>query len=281
MNCTRSIRCGLGLAAALVCGVLPACADGGCGDPRDVIERNKGGLPGAFVSVENMDLACHPATFFAREGNWTFLLRGDDALLVESVRFVAEDVERDADRLTYPTPTAVLVDVTYPELKLGTKASLVLLGSEGELARVSVKVVPGAVLPSERRQRGLVRLQLQQGVFAYPLHGFRGRRSGVVDRWLVEVGGDEDFHRLLQDLAVEKVRKVLSRYAEDDSIYWDARHLRMEHYMGTHLRQYLVYLDEARSEAAYREILRGFPQVEAAFINEDHKTRPDRKQSKG
>ena len=63
----------------------------------------------------------------------------------------------------------------------------------------------------------------------------------------------------------------MSRYAEDDSIQWDARYLREQVYAGKQLRQYIMYLDPDRSEAAYREIFLAFDEVEGAFLNRDHR----------
>ncbi len=273
MRHAEALEGSLLISVLLVTAVLIAFPETGCAQCADCPEPGGTGEPvdpasARYIRPEGVDLVCYPATLQAPEGKWTFFLRGPDAITVERARLVVGDAEYPVKRLATPTPTSALLDFEYPPLKVGEAARLVLTGGGREIAQIPVRVTSGARIPPERRQRHLVRVQLRQWTLLYPLHGFRSSQN-VKDRELAEIAGDEEFRRILLDLGIEKIRKVMSRYAEDDSIHWDARIEREIVYRGTQLRQYIMCLDPDRSEAAFREIFLGFDQVEGAFINED------------
>ena len=212
-------------------------------------------------------LACYPAQISSSEGQWTFLLRGAEAYAIEQARLILPD-DVLAGELSYPTPQAALVELSYRRLPIGAAATLEVRMQDGRPARFEIPVVMGAAVPPDRRQPDRVRLQLAPWTLIYPLHGF-GRGSSVEGRTVAELAGDEEFLELLRDLGVPRVRKVLSTYAEDDSVHWDESKKREILYGGKHLRQYLVFIPEGQSELAHREIFMAFPQVEEAFINEN------------
>jgi len=217
----------------------------------------------------DLELTCFPAKLYALEGRWTFLLSGRDALRVDGAQLELGGTPYPVRRLTHTTPVSVLLDFEYPRASLGGQAELVLHGGGREIARVPITVARTASVPPERRQDDLVRVQMKPGVILYPLHGFRG--DGIMQRSIEDLGGDESFRFLLQELQITGLKKILSKYAEDDSVQWDSRYLREEIHPGTQLRQYIFYVDTDRSEAAYREILLAFEAVENAFLNHDYR----------
>jgi hypothetical protein len=219
--------------------------------------------------VGGLDLTCFPAKLYALEGAWTFMLTGRDALRIDGARLELAGANYAPRRLTYTSPQSVLLDFVYPKVPPGGKADLVLLAGGKEAARVPIAVALTASVPPEKRQDDLVRVQMKQGVILYPLHGFPG--DGITQRTVEDLGGDPAFRNLLQELQITALKKVLSKYAEDDSIHWDSRYLREEVYPGAQLRQYIFYLDPDRSEAAYREIRHAFDAVEDAYLNQDYR----------
>lgn len=251
------------MALLLLSSAAPASDDCAPAPRRD----SRGSHEGRFVVSTDVDLTCYPALISSSEGQWTFLLRGAEAYSVEQAQLVVQSDVLQAE-LDYPTPQSVLVELTYRRLPIGATAVLEVRLQDGRTTRLEVPVVMGAAIPPDRRQPDRVRLQLTPWTLLYPLHGF-GRGSGVDGRTVAELAGDEEFLSLLRDLGVPLVRKVLSRYAEDDSVHWDKSKKRENLYDGKHLRQYLVFTQEGRSELAHKEIFRAFPQVEDAFINED------------
>jgi hypothetical protein len=255
-------------AALIVAGLLggPTPARAQCPEPKDTTPRDPSTIGGE--QVPGMDLVCFPSKLHANEGKWTFFLRGPDVLDVTGGYLIAGRRRHSHTRLNFPTPRSALIDFTYPALQVGDTAELVLEQDGRERGRLSIAVTRGDRVRPERRQRALVRLQLQPWTLLYPLHGFSGDR-GTTERKLAEIAGAEEFLAVLQDLGIERLRKVMSRYAEDDSVHWDPRFLREVIYNGEHLRQYLVYFDPDRSEAAFKEIFLCFSEVEKAFINED------------
>ncbi len=217
----------------------------------------------------DLELTCFPAKLYALEGRWTFLLSGRDALRIDGARLELAGDAYAPQRMTQTTPVSVLLDFTYPKVSPGGQANLALLSGGREIARVPIAVALTASVPPERRQDDLVRVQMKPGVVLYPLHGFSG--DGIMQRSIDDLGGDEAFRFLLHELQITGLKKILSRYAEDDSVQWDSRYLREEIHPGTQLRQYIFYLDADRSEAAYREILLAFDAVEDAFLNQDYR----------
>ena len=231
-------------------------------------ESPRGRTAGRYVEAVEQGLTCYPAQMSATEGRWTFLLRGAGAFAIEGGRLVVDDSEYPAARLSYPTPGSVLVDFEYPALSADETAELVV-ESEGQTsANFAIRVVRPTEVSRDRRQPNRVRVQLRSWTLIYPLHGF-GRDRKIDGRRIEEVAGDEEFLGILMDLGIEKIRKVISRYAEDDSVHWDNRYQRENILGGKQLRQYLMFFDPERSEAAYKEIFLAFPQVEGAFVNED------------
>ncbi len=260
----------LGLVAAL--GLTRAwAADCGPGAP-EAKGKEEGEVRGQQVG--DLALACYPAKMLALEGAWTFFLTGRDVLKVDGARLEAGTTRLKPQRLTYSSPTSLLIDFTYANLQPGGKAQLVLLGGRKEIGRVPIAIGAAPTVPMERRQDDLVRVMMKKGVILYPLHGFGG--DGVVQRSVDDLGGDEAFKDLLRQLEVSGVKKVLSEYAEDDSVRWDDRYFRDKITPGVQLRQYLFYLDPARSEAAYREILLAFDAVEGAYLNQDYRKAENR-----
>ena len=249
-------------------GFPEALADSDCGPTsKDTGESMNAA---SFLRADGLDLACCPNTLFAPEGKWTFFLRGRGALSIDGAQLVVDGKRIAARRVTYPTTNSALVDFEYDPLPTEGTAELKLLGEGAEICRFTIPLVEGHPVPPDRRQKYLVRVQLRPGAIEYPLHGFRGR-GGVSERHVWELGGDEEFCALLAEMGIEKLRKVMTRYAEDDSIHWDPRHDRELLYAGTQLRQYIFYLGEERSEAAYKEIFLALDDVEGAYINEDRR----------
>jgi len=263
---TGPLWTGLMIAALLAAG--PALSRAGAECPPEEAAAAPESVAVGFATAAGTDVVCYPAVISAGEGNWTFLLRGGDAYKVNAVRLIAADTEVAARRLTYPTPGAALADFTYAPLAAQTSVHLAARYASGAEAVYEIRVEPATVPPPDRRQPDRVRVQLQPWTLVYPLHGF-GRDGGIKGRGLQELSGDEGFLRLLADLDIKQVRKVLASYAEEDSVHWDERNQRELIYGGTHLRQYLMMIDPERSEAAYMEIFFAFPQVEAAFVNEN------------
>lgn len=219
--------------------------------------------------VGDLALACYPAKLLALEGAWTFLLSGRDVLRIDDARLEVGGTRLKSERLTYSSPTSLLIDFVYSGLRPGGTAELVLLGGRQEIGRVPIAIGAAAAVPAERRQENLVRVMMKRGVILYPLHGFGG--DGIVQRSVDDLGGDESFKTLLRQLEITGIKKILAEYAEDDSISWDERYLRDKVTPGVQLRQYLLYFDPTRSEAAYREILLAFDAVEDAYLNQDYR----------
>ncbi len=257
----------------------PALAAGGCGDKAADTGDSQFSGGALSVAVEGWDLICRPALIHEREGNWTFYLSGRDILRFTRGELVLGSKRYRARNLETPTPTALLLDFTYEPVALGTSAHLELFSGGAGSATVSIPliVVPGLAVEPENRQPALVRAQIRAGDVQYILHGIRGG-DPVKNRHLDEFPCTPELHAALQGIEIERIRKVMPRYAEDDSTQWDGRYLRELHYRGTQLRQYILYLEEGRSEAAYKEIVLGLPGVEKAFVNEDKsKTRGKKK----
>jgi hypothetical protein len=240
--------------------------------------------PGALSAEEaarsiksaEVDLTCFPALMSNAEGRWTFFLRGGAAFQIKGARLHVAGQEYPATRIDFPTPNSALVDLEYGPLPPASEAQLVLEGASGELTHFTVAVVPPSVPPAALRQRHLIRVQLRPFALDYPLHS-PSPEGAVQFRRVSELGGDPQFLMLLQELGIERVRKALSRYAENDSIHWNATLKREDVIGGPYLRQYLLFLDEARSEDAFKEILLAFPQVEGAFVNSDRSKKPEPK----
>jgi hypothetical protein len=169
-------------------------------------------------------------------------------------------------RLVYPTPNSAVIDFKYDPLPPGQSIQLVLYGSpkSKEIARFPISVESWPEPPVGRRQSGLVRLQLKRWTLLYPLHGME-----IKDRALADLAGDPQFLGVLQDLGIDRVRKAIGRYAEDDSLHWNAQFQREDALGGDVLRTYLLIIDPERSEVAIKEIMLAFPQVEKAFVNAD------------
>jgi hypothetical protein len=255
---------GRGVAIGLV--VLLLVGSGAAQGQAPAAAAGAADAPPRFLKAEGVDLTCYPARLHASEGRWSFLLRGKGTLAVESAALVIGDARIPATRIAYPTPNAAIVDVQYPQQTPGGSAELVLSGADPvrEVARFRNEVAAWPELPPVRRQRALVRLQLRPWVIFYPLHG-----SELKDRGLAELAGDESFLAVLRDLGLERIRKAISRYAEDDSVHWNETYQREDMLGGDLLRSYLLDIDPQRSELAYKEIVLAFPQVQMAFINED------------
>ncbi len=256
------------LFSALYAGFIayPGAGHGEC--PSAPEGEGRGRADAACILIEGTDLVCYPSVLHSREGRWTFLLRGNGAFEIDHARLDVAGAEYPTTRLAYPSPSAVLIDFEYPLLQVRETAHLILEMSGRELARVPVPVTRGEKIPPARRQKHLVRVQMRPWTLLYPLHGFRGDHN-VKDRQVVEIAGDEEFLAVLHDMDIRRIRKVIARHAEDDSIRWDPRFHRENVYHGEQLRQYIMYIDPNRSEAAFLEIFLGFEQVQGAFINED------------
>lgn len=218
------------------------------------------------VSADGTDLVCYPATLSSSEGNWTFYLRGTQAFLVEHARLECAGQRFKAAKIEYPTPSSALIDVTYPQLTPGDQATLVIDGARGLAAKYSIGVVYPKEIPDDTRQPDRLRLQLQPWTLIYPT-GAMVTRDMMEGCQLKDLYGKESFLGLLHDLAITKVRKVISNYAEEDSIHWDEKYHREIVTSGDHLRQYLVFVAPGRSELAFEEIFLAFPEVEGAFVN--------------
>lgn len=251
-----------------------ALAAGGCPEPAP--DEGTSLAPGGsrVLRADGMDLACRPAVIHGHEGQWTFFLYGDDAFGIRGARLVLGEATYAPVAMRRPTPESLLLDFEYAAAALGTPARLEVVGQDGSapLARFELTVTPSLEVTPENRQPDLVRVQLEQGALHYLLHGVKGG-DPVRERHLEELGGDEDLIDALRALGITRLRKIMPRYAEDDSIHWDPRYLREIHYRGAQLRQYVFFLDQDWSEAAYKEIFLTLPHVEKAFVNEDRSKR--------
>jgi hypothetical protein len=245
-------------------------AQSGAAAPAPEDYADSAGRP---IKVTGVDLTVFPGRINAYEGNWTFFLRGKGAIGVTAARLLAGGKEYPAGPIENPAPNSALVDVRYDSLSVGGTAQLVLTGGAGEIARVSMPIIPPGEAPPEYRQRHLVRLQLRPYTLAYEQHT-AGPDDPIQYRLVKDLGGDEEFLSLLREMAIQRVRKTLPRFTELDSVRWDVG-LKREQVIDTkYLRQYLIYLDEARSEDAFLEIFLCFPQVQGAFINLDRTKLP-------
>jgi len=255
----------LGLAWLVFVAAAPRAACEDCADCPPGEGAAADTLP-LTATVASIDLTCYPARIATNEGHWSFLLRGRATLDLVGAYLHTSGGNFAAGEIRYPTPNSAILDFEYPEL-VGSMVELVLEGPDAELARLPIYVSGPIDIPPEDRQTGIVRLQLEEGTILYPLHvGPGGDR--VEYRTLDEVSGSQEFLGALRDLGIDRLRKVMSRFAEGDTVQWDETNYRELHYGATHLRSYLVYLEPSQSEEAYRQILRGFPHVEAAFLNE-------------
>ncbi len=225
---------------------------------------------GKSLKATGVDLTICPGRINAEEGNWTFFLRGKAAIGVTGARLVAGAKEYAAGPIAYPTPNSALVDFRYDPLPIGDTVQLVFTGNAGEIARFSIPAIPPGEAPPEYRQRHLIRVQLRPYTLVYERHS-AGPGDPIQYRLVRDLGGDEQFLTLLRELAIERVRKTLPRFTELDSVRWDPGMKREQVIDTKYLRQYLIYLDEARSEDAFLEIFLCFPQVQGAFINVDQK----------
>lgn len=218
------------------------------------------------LKAPGIDLTCYPARLLGVERRWTFLLRGRGALEIEGAVLEIDGAPNPAARIAYPTPNATVVDFTFAPHPADGSAQLILLGAspEKEIARFTIAIQAWPEPAPERRQSGLVRLQLKPWTLLYPLHG-----TELKDRALVDITGDPQFLGVLQDLGIERLRKAVSRYAEDDSLHWNPQYQREDELGGDVLRTYLLITDPQRSEVAIKEIMLAFPQVEKAFVNAD------------
>jgi hypothetical protein len=225
-----------------------------------------GETPARFLKASGIDLVCYPARLLGVEGRWTFLLRGRGTLGVEGAILEVSGVRNPARRIVYPTPNAAVIDFTFAPQSASGSAQLILLDQPKgkEIARFAIAVESWPEPATARRQSGLVRLQLKPWTLLYPLHG-----TEIKDRALVDITGDPQFLGVLQDLGIEHVRKAVSRYAEDDSLHWNAQYQREDALGGDILRTYLLLTDPQRSEVAIKEIMLAFPQVQKAFVNAD------------
>jgi len=254
------------LIAAILVGVLMA----GAGVTYDPIAAHaeEAVVPGAKepcqLAAAGVELVCMPARINAEEGRWTFFLRGGAAFEITGAELHAGGESYPTTGQEQPTPAAALLDFEYPPLPIGGQAELIVMQADGELARFEIRIVPPSEAPPQYRQRHRVRLQLEPWTLDYPLHS-----NSESDPTVDELGGDESFLALLRELSVERVHKALPRKAEDDSVEWLPRLKREQVTPGRYLRQYLMFIDKARSEDAYKEIFRCLPHVEAAFINVD------------
>jgi hypothetical protein len=258
----------LGTVAAMGMGPMPAA--GQCADPpADTGESQLAGSARILRAAE-LDLSCRPSILHAREGQWTFFLEGSDAFSITRGELVLADRVFAAAAMRRPTPHSLLLDFTYPPVPLGAAAALRLYtrGAEHPAVEFELTVTPSLEVEPENRQPDLVRVQFERGAVEYLLHGL-GASDPVRERYVDELSGDPELLRTLRAMGIHRLRKVMPRYAEDDSIHWDPRYLRDIVYRGTQLRQYVLFLDEDWSEAAYKEILLGVPRVEKAFVNED------------
>jgi hypothetical protein len=258
--------------AVLICagnGATVLAAKNSCVKPLKDYGDSHGKENINYLVAEGPDITCYPAVIHAPEKNWTFLLRGADAIWVEKAILVEGDKRYSASNIEYPSTAAAIIDFSYEPLDVGASAELVLTGGGKEIYRFQILVTEGHKVAEANRQPDRVRVQMAPSTILYPLHGFRGERNQVPERYVSELDGDPDFLACLTDLNLPSLRKVMSRYAEDDSMHWDDRFERYNHYRGKQLRQYIMHLDPGKSEAAYKEIFLGFPGVELAFVNED------------
>ncbi len=220
------------------------------------------------VKAENVDLTCYPGQIWPGEKRWTFFVRGPRAFSIDAAKLYSRGTGVAAMRISAPTPRAVLIDFEYPPIELGTTVQLSVEAEGKELARFPIAVTAATDVRAEFRQQHLVRLQTRPYMLTYPLHGSMAN-DPVKDRRLDELTGDREFIGLLKELGIERIRKVIPRYAEGDTVHWNERLAREDILGSKELRQYLIYLDPDRSEAAFKELFKAFPQVEASFINVD------------
>jgi hypothetical protein len=222
--------------------------------------------PVRFLKASGIDLTCYPAHLLGVEGRWTFLLRGRGTLSVEGAILEVGGVQNPAARIAYPTPNAAVIDFTFtPQAEDGSAQLILLDQPKGkEIARFTIAIESWPEPAPGRRQLGLVRLQLKPWTVLYPLHG-----TEVKERALADLTGDPQFLGVLQDLGIDRLRKAVSRYAEDDSLHWNPQFQREDALGGDILRTYLLLTDPQRSEVAIKEIMLACPQVQKAFVNAD------------
>ncbi len=272
-----------GLCAAIMIGIIgiagwlavpSASAAGACAEPA--ADQGDSLAPGGttVLFAGGLDLACRPAVIHSHEGQWTFFLYGADAFGIDRARLVIGEDAHVPVAMRRPTPESLLIDFEYAAVPLGTAAHLEIFERSGAepTARFDLTVTPSLEVAPENRQPDLVRVQLEPGVLQYLLHGIKPG-DPVRERRLEELDGDEELIDALRALGITRMRKIMPRYAEDDSVHWDPRYLREIHYPGRQLRQYVMFLDQDWSEAAYKEIFLSLPHVEKAFVNEDRSKR--------
>jgi hypothetical protein len=252
--------------ACLLILVTTAAIAGAQAPPAAAPPPPAGETPARFLEAPGADLTCYPARLLGVEGRWTFLLRGRGTLAVEGAILEVGGVRNPATRIVYPTPNAALIDFTFASQSANGSAQLILLDQPKgkEITRFTIAVESWPEPAATRRQTGLVRLQLKPWTLLYPLHG-----SEIKERALADIAGDPQLLGVLQDLGIERVRKAVSRYAEDDSLHWNAQFQREDALGGDVLRTYLLLTDPERSEVAIKEIMLAFPQVQKAFVNAD------------
>ena len=217
-----------------------------------------------YVQSTAMGIVCQPARIACDEGAWTFFLRGPGILSVTAARLKVGSAQFVAARLTMPTPRGLLIDFKLPALAEGAQADLILLNGNKEFGRLPIAISGPASVPVGHRQPDFVRLQLREWTLHYPL-----QPAGATPLKLEEIGGDEDLRARMQEMDIRGVRKIMSSIVEGDTVQWDERNHRENVYGAKQLRMYLMYVDPGRSQEAYREIFRAYPQVEQAWVNED------------
>ncbi len=250
---------------------------GGCGTvPKDLGFSHGIDQP-RFLTADNVNLICSPAVIHGTEGKWTFLIKGPTSYQITEAVLSGSGSEYPSTRIETPTPGSAMIDFEFPTLDEGQHFELTIRDKTSEMARFTILVTAGHKVKPSDRQKALLRVQLSPWTLLYPLHGFRGEGRRIPHREVDELVGDDDFIAALRAMGVERLRKIMSRYAEDDSMHWDKRFERYNYYRGTQLRSYIFHVDSLRSEAAYKELFLSLPQVEKAFINEDRKKNPKKK----
>lgn len=255
----------IGFACLLILATTAVVA-GAQAPPSAAAAPAAGETPARILKASGIDLTCYPARLLGVEGRWTFMLRGRGTLAVEGAILEVGGVRNPATRIVYPTPNAVVIDFAFaPQTESGSAQLILLDQSKGkEITRFTIAIESWPEPATARRQSGLVRLQLKPWTLLYPLHG-----TEVKDRALADLTGDPQFLHMLQDLGIDRVRKAVSRYAEDDSLHWNAQYQREDALGGDVLRTYLLLTDAQRSEVAIKEIMLASPQVQKAFVNAD------------
>jgi len=227
-----------------------------------------------FLVASDNDLTCAPSVIHGTEGRWTFLIQGPASISINRAVLVDKGIEYPAVRIETPTPRSAMIDFEFSILNEGDDVDLMLYDGSNEPTQFKIRVVPGHKVKPSERQLGLVRVQLSPWTILYPLHGFRGEGRRVPHREVADLEGDSEFIGSVKAMGIETLRKIMSRYAEDDSMHWDDRFERYNHYRCTQLRSYIFHVDSLRSEAAYKELFLSLPKVEKAFVNEDRKKKP-------